>query len=689
MLQGASESFERIVPDTSVIIEGLLSEKLRLHHIKSSEIIIHEAVIAELEHQANLGKAIGFLGLDEIKRFSLLAKELGFELSFKGTRPKAAEIRHASLGEIDSLIRQLAYDEDATLIPSDKVQSEVALAKGMKSVYYKRPEKGLRKLKLERFFDETTMSVHLRENVQPFAKKGMPGKWEFKELRKSILKQDEIQELSREIIEDAKLRKDGFIEIERAGSTIVQLGRYRIVITRPPFSDGWEITAVRPVKKLNLDDYKLTEKLMNRIAVQAEGVLVAGAPGMGKCIDIEHPIFSENGPIKVKELINLHNFEIKRGNPKELYIPKNNINVYTLNKDGQIKLNNLQKIIIRKEHKLIEVITQTGKSIRVSEEHPFLTFGKEGIKWLNVKDIKIGNLVATPMKINYNGKPQFIDLINLMDENKTFALFNVNLDFNLEIFRKFNGYERDIVKILFDSSKASRMELLNKIKISKSRLTKIISELIEDSVILRDARGIYSLILRFWKPKKDELISFGDLKYLKNKYKLDQVYDYVDKIKVIKSNKKSLAIKPVWQTSPELYRILAYLYSEGLTKFGISNKDSNLLNDFFNCMEKVFGVQRDCFKNRKIDYYIDNSATLDMIFDKAFNYKSKIKNKSFKIELPEILFNSSVQEIKNFLRAYFEAEGSADVKNHEVELTSARNKLIKQMATLLSIFGVV
>ena len=276
------QDIDKIVPDTSVIIEGLLSEKVNNDHIKSKEIIIHEAVIAELEHQANMGKAIGFLGLDEIKRIKKLTIEKGFNLSFKGSRPKAAEIRHASLGEIDSMIRQLAFDEDATLITSDKVQSEVALAKGMKVIYYKRPEKGLRKLKLERFFDETTMSVHLRENVPPYAKKGMPGNWEFKELRKALLKQEEIQDMSREIIEDAKLRKDGFIEIERPGSTIVQLGNFRIVITKPPLSDGWEITAVRPVKRLNLDDYKLSEKLMNRVAKQAEGVLIAGAPGMGK-----------------------------------------------------------------------------------------------------------------------------------------------------------------------------------------------------------------------------------------------------------------------------------------------------------------------------------------------------------------------------------------------------------------------
>jgi len=275
-------NMERIVPDTSVIIEGLLSQKIKNNEIKPKEILIHEAVLAELEHQANLGKSVGFVGLDEIRKLRKISIKGEIGLVFRGDRPRASEIRNASLGEVDALIRQLAYDEDATLITSDKVQSEVATARGIKSIYFRGPEKGIKKLKLERFFDETTMSVHLRENVMPHAKKGMPGEWSFVPLRKAIVKQEEIQEITAELIEEAKLRKDGFIEIERKGSTIIQLGKFRIVITKPPFSDGWEITAVRPVKRLNLDDYKLSEKLMNRITIQAEGVLVAGSPGMGK-----------------------------------------------------------------------------------------------------------------------------------------------------------------------------------------------------------------------------------------------------------------------------------------------------------------------------------------------------------------------------------------------------------------------
>ncbi|MEK6840983.1 MAG: PINc/VapC family ATPase [Nanoarchaeota archaeon] len=275
------ETIEKLVPDTSIVIEGLISKKIGNNELKIEEIIIHEAILAELEHQANQGKSIGLLGLDELKKIRELSEKGLFQLRFAGKRPSAAEIKHASLGEIDSLIRELAYDEGATLITGDKVQSKVGEAKGVHVIYIE-PEIKPKKLTLEKFFDKTTMSVHLRENIQPYAKKGFPGNWKYTILNNELLKQEEIQEIAKEIIEEAKLRTDGFIETERRGSTIVQLGNYRIVMTRPPFSDAWEITAVRPIKKTILDDYKLSEKLRKRIAEQAEGILIAGAPGMGK-----------------------------------------------------------------------------------------------------------------------------------------------------------------------------------------------------------------------------------------------------------------------------------------------------------------------------------------------------------------------------------------------------------------------
>ncbi len=273
---------EKLVPDTSVIIQGLVSEQLTKGELQVGELVLHEAVLAELEHQANEGHASGYIGLDEVKRLHEMAEKKKLSVRFAGHRPGASEIRYAKLGEIDSVIRQLAYDEDATLLTADKVQARVAEARGVKVIYVPQKEYCPKPLKIDAYFDETTMSVHLRDKVLPMAKKGSPGSWEFVPITKNLMTADEIKEISREMIEEAGCRTDGFLEIQREGSTIVQLGLYRTVILRPPFSDNWEITCVRPVRKLTLKDYEMSEKLRERISSQAEGILIAGAPGMGK-----------------------------------------------------------------------------------------------------------------------------------------------------------------------------------------------------------------------------------------------------------------------------------------------------------------------------------------------------------------------------------------------------------------------
>lgn len=272
---------EKVVPDTSIIIEGLMSRELEKNTFTTQEILIHEAVLSELEHHANQNKATGHIGIDELTKLQDVAGRKGITVRYAGRRPTPLEIKHATWGEIDSLIRDLAFDEDATLMTADKIQAKVAKAKGI-HIWFLEIETVIKTLKLEKFFDDTTMSVHLRENVLPFAKKGFPGNWTFTVVGTKQLTREMLQEISREIIEEAKVRKDCFIEIERPGSTIIQLQNYRIVITKPPFSDGWEITAVRPVKKMQLDEYAVSEKLMRRISEQAEGILVAGSPGAGK-----------------------------------------------------------------------------------------------------------------------------------------------------------------------------------------------------------------------------------------------------------------------------------------------------------------------------------------------------------------------------------------------------------------------
>ena len=270
-----------IVPDLSVIVEGLVSEWLASKKNGGYKLVIHRALLTYLERESRENRAVGFLGISELEVLRKRAEEGAIRMDYSGEDIRGYELERITSDDVNRMIRILAYETNGILMTADDIQERLARIKGLHVVALEK--KILRKkLSLEKFFDKETMSVHLKEGTPPFAKRGFPGSWKFVQIADSKLSQKSVQHIGREIIEEANIRKDSFIEIERPGSTIVQLGSFRIVITKPPFSDGWEVTAVRPVKRLALEDYSLSEKLISRINDRAEGILIAGSPGMGK-----------------------------------------------------------------------------------------------------------------------------------------------------------------------------------------------------------------------------------------------------------------------------------------------------------------------------------------------------------------------------------------------------------------------
>ncbi len=89
-----------------------------------------EAVVAELEAQANHGREIGLKGLEELRKLSELAKAGKIELEYVGIRPNLDQIKLAGGGEIDAMIRDVALELGASFLTSDQVQSRVAEAMG-------------------------------------------------------------------------------------------------------------------------------------------------------------------------------------------------------------------------------------------------------------------------------------------------------------------------------------------------------------------------------------------------------------------------------------------------------------------------------------------------------------------------------------------------------------------------------
>jgi ATPase len=126
------------------------------------------------------------------------------------------------------------------------------------------------------------MSVHLKENQYPLAKRGKPGTFSLTKLDDEILSRDYLEMISTQISDITRINDSSTVEISKPGASVIQHEDYRIAITYPPFSESFEITIVHPIVKLSLDDYSISEKLMERFSDRAEGILISGAPGSGK-----------------------------------------------------------------------------------------------------------------------------------------------------------------------------------------------------------------------------------------------------------------------------------------------------------------------------------------------------------------------------------------------------------------------
>lgn len=304
---------KKYVLDTSIIIDKEISKMLQSGKIvENSEIIIPRAVLDELQAQASTSRDQGFVGLQEIHEIRDVCNKKGIKLKFSGERPDYDDVLLAKHGRIDSIINELAFEENAILITGDYVQHLAALAQGIDSIFIKYNNK-ITHFKFEKFFSEKTMSIHLKEGVCPYAKIGSPGKFELRRLDEKIITNEYLKEIIKEIYEYNPLNTNKLYEINREGATVIQYEKYRITITRSPFSDSTEITIVRPIVQLSLDDYKLSEKLVRRLEEKAEGIVIAGPPGSGKST-----IASSLAEYYTKKAKIVKTFE----SPRDLQVPK-------------------------------------------------------------------------------------------------------------------------------------------------------------------------------------------------------------------------------------------------------------------------------------------------------------------------------------------------------------------------------
>ncbi|MBI5698249.1 MAG: ATPase, partial [Thaumarchaeota archaeon] len=177
---------QKVVADTSVIISGYITKLIESKSLPECDLIIPVAALDELQAQASQGKEQGFVGLEEIKKINKLCQSNNITIQFVGQRPSLEDIRLAKHGRIDAIIKDVAKESNAILYTADYVQGLTAEAEGI-TVNYQKSDRVPQVLEFLRFFDQSTMSVHLKEDNPPLAKRGRPGAFELVKLEDKTL----------------------------------------------------------------------------------------------------------------------------------------------------------------------------------------------------------------------------------------------------------------------------------------------------------------------------------------------------------------------------------------------------------------------------------------------------------------------------------------------------------------------
>lgn len=268
----------KVVADSGAMASGEVGRLLESGELRGSGLIVPAAVIDELHAMASAGDSRAERGLAEIAGIQRGVAEAGASIRVVGEGAPRGEGGAPDAAAVAAIVRRIALESGATLCTASRAHELAAEAAGV-PVRRCRPRERGGDPPFLRYFDDTTMSVHLKEGLPPRAKRGRPGEVSLVDVADGALSREDM---SRALSEVEGIAAASGADISLPGALVVQHGSYRIAATFRPFSESSEVTIVHPTVALSLEDYDMPDALRERLAGGAEGMLISGAPGSGK-----------------------------------------------------------------------------------------------------------------------------------------------------------------------------------------------------------------------------------------------------------------------------------------------------------------------------------------------------------------------------------------------------------------------
>ena len=279
--------------------------------------------------------------------------------------------------------------------------------------------------------------------------------------------------------------------------------------------------------------------------------------------------------------------------------------------------------------KMYEILTESGRRIKVTSTHPFFVLQNAKLAERSAKDLLVGDYCTVPLRLDYENsynKGEMLNLVKILDKK----------DHNGNINGKYKICGEEIANILYSRGMTFWMDFFG-IKPYK--------------------RNRWDCNLGNWR--RDGKIPLNKIN------KLLKIHSHLDWGKIfIKSNGSKKPIPVVVSLDENFGRVIGYLLSDGnitaskaYCNFGLDELD--LVKDFRRAIKQVFGVNSfvSVGKDKKgkdswFNVCIPNSTLAHILKDAlclSIGSEEKI--------MPPILFQLSDECILNFLSSYLAGDG--------------------------------
>ncbi|MBU1930048.1 Flp pilus assembly complex ATPase component TadA [Candidatus Micrarchaeota archaeon] len=404
--------------------------------------------------------------------------------------------------------------------------------------------------------------------------------------------------------------------------------------------------------------------LLSFFVDQQATMLITGSRGSGKCVDGGSLLQLGNGQTeKIKKIIDpiikkaQRTIELADGVCIDLQENGIQLETVTMTPGLKTQIVPVSKVWRRAApKKMVSVTLRSGKRVVTTPEHPFFLTEKGKIIQKRADELTICDFIATPRIIPAK-------------QDNNYSTDWIPTSRSLE--PKLCGIEREIQEFLCSYSKNNSLkELATKARLPYKTILNIKSG-VRKTISLSELRSISGIPGLDYYPLVEKA-SYWIFRNSPNRINAGFFF------KTINNNTKAA-------------RFLGLLLGDGHIdekSISFTNTNIGLLEEFRTLCRELFGIKAYiCFpKNRSPHCMVTSvglSRLISLRFGIPFGKKAGIQ------EMPKEIVMGSEAVLSEFLRAYFDCDGSVHIQKRLVDLSTASKKMAFDIQNALHRFGII